>query len=284
MGLLIDFVKEVRRAGGSLIAERQMRRRLAKARAECTRDVAVESLQLLKNTVSVVVPCYGHSEYIDMMVQSIAAQTLPPQEVIFVNDHSPDATQAQLEESVERTGLKKLTHCTIISNEQNLGQAASLNIAIEAADSELVMVLNDDDYLFHDAVEVSVKMLKEHHSIRMLGAQCIPIGDDREIQLYHKELLKVWEVDTIPLKIFQPDDVQRYRKLNDLNITHSGCTFYKRAWQVAGGYRTEKNERIVPFSDRDFQLRFNLYFPIGIMNIPISFWRHNSSVDAGINS
>ncbi|HCV44312.1 MAG TPA: hypothetical protein DGH68_12560, partial [Bacteroidetes bacterium] len=114
--------------------------------------------------------------------------------------------------------------------------------------------------------------------------QCIVFADERYLELFNKELLKVWNVSELPLKEYHPVDTLKYKRPNDLNITHSGCSFYKQSWRAVDGYWSEKHKRVISYSDRDFQLRFNVCFPIAILDVPISCWRSNSSVDAGINS
>jgi hypothetical protein len=79
--------------------------------------------------------------------------------------------------------------------------------------------------------------------------------------------------------------VRRYRKYNDLNMAHSGSCFYKAAWEGVGGYLADKAERVVPFSDRDFQMRVNTVWPVAVAyETPFTLGRLGSSVDAGINS
>ena len=89
----------------------------------------------------------------------------------------------------------------------------------------------------------------------------------------------------LPLTIQQPEDVRGYRKYNDLNMTHSGSCFFKVVWAAVGGYGVDKAGRVVPFSDRDFQLRVNALWPVAVAyETPLTLWREGSSVDVGINS
>jgi hypothetical protein len=68
-------------------------------------------------------------------------------------------------------------------------------------------------------------------------------------------------------------------------MTHSGSCFFKVAWEAVGGYQAVKAKRVVPFSDRDFQLRINAVWPVAVAyETPLTLWREGSSVDAGINS
>jgi len=89
----------------------------------------------------------------------------------------------------------------------------------------------------------------------------------------------------LPLIVHRPEDVLGYRNYNDLNMTHSGSTFLKVAWEAVGGYQVDKKRRVVPFSDRDFQLRVNAAWPVAVADkTPYSFWRTDSSVDRDLNS
>lgn len=68
-------------------------------------------------------------------------------------------------------------------------------------------------------------------------------------------------------------------------MSHSGLSFLKIAWETVGGYIPKIKNRVIMFSDRDFQLRVNSVYPIAIIeNAALSFWRINSSVDQGLFS
>jgi hypothetical protein len=93
------------------------------------------------------------------------------------------------------------------------------------------------------------------------------------------------ESNGLSLTKHRPSDVVDYRSANDLNMTHSGCTFLKTAWERVGGYLTDKAARVVPFSDRDFQIRMNALYTVAVSyEVPFAFWRTDSSVDRGLNS
>jgi hypothetical protein len=96
---------------------------------------------------------------------------------------------------------------------------------------------------------------------------------------------EICPINNIEIDLRTPNQVKGYRGYNDINMTHSGSSFYKSAWKVIGGYYSDKSKRLVHFSDRDFQLRMNALFPVALSNItPLSCWRNDSSVDQGVNS
>ena len=235
-------------------------------------------------SIAVVVPCYGHAPFLKEMFESIQRQTAPPNEVIFVVDRSPDDTLQILQGLIQENQPSSTSHFTILENESNLGQAASLNKGIEYSNSDLIMILNDDDYLMHDSIEVTHQILKKYPKAALLGGHSLHFGGN-SLGSTPKMIQSICPVKNIEIDLRLPEQVESYRKYNDINMTHSGSSFYKFAWKSIGGYYPDKSKRLVHFSDRDFQLRMNALFPVALSNItPLSCWRNDSSVDQGVNS
>lgn len=236
-------------------------------------------------TLAIVVPCYGHAPYLAEMFESITQQTWAPDQVIFINDASPDGTGRTLERLLEENRGWPETEYLILGNDRNLGQAESLNRGIAAATTDLVMILNDDDYLFHDCVEVMFTLFSRYPQIFLIGGTSRHFSGTEALEAASRRISAHADLDRLELEIRTPAQVAGYRRFNDLNMTHSGTTFLKEAWEAAGGYYADKELRLVPYSDRDFQLRVNALFPVGLSpRVPFSFWRTDSSVDRGKNS
>jgi hypothetical protein len=99
-------------------------------------------------TISVVIPAYQASGYIDAALASVVAQTLPPDEVIVVDDGSTDATAA----TVER--WRPLLPLRVVQLERNLGRGLGAGGAraagIERSTGHLVALLDADDVWLPD--------------------------------------------------------------------------------------------------------------------------------------
>lgn len=235
-------------------------------------------------TVAIVIPCYGHAPYLTEMFESIKQQTRQADEVIFVIDSSPDNSLEIIQGLIAEYQLQTKSKLTLLENQSNIGQAASLNKGIEYSHADLIMILNDDDYLLHDCIEVSLQLLSKNPQAALLGGHSLHFGG-KSLDNTPKLIREIGSVEDIEIDIRVPDDVRQYRGYNDINMTHSGSSFYKSAWRAIGGYYSDKSKRLVHFSDRDFQLRMNALFPVALSNItPLSFWRNDSSVDQGVNS
>ncbi|MCL4385556.1 MAG: glycosyltransferase [Actinobacteria bacterium] len=233
--------------------------------------------------ISIIISCYNHAQYLKKMFESVISQTVYPDEIILIDDFSSDNTREILKEILSNN--KEKLNLKVVYNNKNIGQCASLNKAISITNSDLIMILNDDDYLFYDAVEILKKLFKLNKEIALIGSTSVHFDSDEFLDNNKKYILDFITFEELKLTIHTPEDLLNYKNYNDLNMTHSGCTFYKEVWDFVGGYFPNKKDRLVPFSDRDFQLRVNIFFNIGVLyNTPLSFWRNNSSVDYGKNS
>lgn len=234
-------------------------------------------------SIALVVPCFRHAAYLPAALESIDSQTRSPDEVIVVDDASPDATGEILKAFVDR---RRPAGCRyeLLVNDTNLGQAASLNKGISAASSDLIMIVNDDDYLMHDAVETAFAVFGRHRDLALIGGFCVPFSGDEELRAAPKTTT-AYGAPGPQLVIRRPEEVPGYRNYNDLNMIHSGSCFLRASWGAVGGYYVDKRRRVVPFSDRDFQLRVNSVWPVAVASeTPFALWRSGSSVDEGLNS
>ena len=236
-------------------------------------------------SLAIVIPCYGHSSFLVSTLESIASQSRLPDEVIAIDDCSPDQSSVVLEKELARLRGRGNIRCTLLKNDRNRGQAFTLNRGIAAAGSELIMILNDDDYLMHDAVSMQFELFEQYTEVVMIGGTSIHFCGNEVLELHPKTGRSKPGGEKIALNVSHPSDVSGFHNHNDLNMTHSGCCFLKSAWEKVGGYYSDKSKRLVPFSDRDFQLRVNALFPVAVSNdVPFSFWRSGSSVDQGRDS
>lgn len=237
--------------------------------------------------VAVIVPCYNHARYLGETFASLCQQTHRPFEVVFVDDHSADDTLPILRRFCQ--SCPRGIHPTLIQVPRNSGQANAINRGIASSEASVIMILNDDDYLMHDALEAALEILRLNPDVFLLGATAVPFSGNGGLNLPESAGLLIRnsysDYAAIPLTRYSPADVRGFAHPNDLNMTHSGSTFFRAAWEVTGGYYPDKSRRVVSYSDRDFQLRVASLFPVAVsMAVPFAYWRTDSSVDRGRNS
>jgi glycosyltransferase involved in cell wall biosynthesis len=98
--------------------------------------------------VSVVIPAYNATNFLAETLASVFAQTVPPAEIIVVDDGSTDDT----------AGIARDLGVTVISR-ANGGISAARNTGVRAARSEYVALLDADDLWMPEKLEVQVAAL-----------------------------------------------------------------------------------------------------------------------------
>lgn len=98
--------------------------------------------------ISVVIPCFNYERYVALAIRSALEQTLPPLEVIVIDDGSTDQTAGVLSGFGEQ--IKTIT-------QENAGQVEAMNRGFAASSGDLVMFLDADDLLRPTALESVAK-------------------------------------------------------------------------------------------------------------------------------
>ena len=106
------------------------------------------------STVSVVITSYNHSKYIGEAIDSVLEQTHHVTEIIVVDDHSDDDTLDVLN---AYSGVIRL-----VSNQSNLGGAASTSLGVAKAQGEYVAILNSDDRWHPRKIELQLAHMLKH--------------------------------------------------------------------------------------------------------------------------
>ncbi len=106
--------------------------------------------------VSILVPVYQHTNFLEQCVKSALEQTYDHVEVIVVDDASPDPLVQKILQ-----GLSDNPRLHLYKNPTNLGIAATQNNALLASQGAIIGFLDCDDYLAPEAVEISLKHWKK---------------------------------------------------------------------------------------------------------------------------
>lgn len=95
--------------------------------------------------VSVIVPVYNSSKYIDCCLKSLVGQTMEEIEVILVDDHGADDSMDKVRSFVSGYSGEKSFVCA--ETPKNSGPGAARNVGIELAKGEYVAFVDSDDYV-----------------------------------------------------------------------------------------------------------------------------------------
>lgn len=117
-------------------------------------------------SVSIIVPVYNVSLYIEKCVKSVMAQTYPVMECIIVDDASPDDSVAKCERLID--GYDGPIRFVVLHHYHNRGLSAARNTGTEAAQGDYIFYLDSDDELTPDCIEKLAKPIERDASIEMV--------------------------------------------------------------------------------------------------------------------
>ena len=103
--------------------------------------------------ITAVLSTYNRARYIERSIESILNQTLPPNQVIVVDDGSTDATPRVLERFQGRIEVLR---------KPNGGKAMALNLALTRATGDAIWICDDDDIALPHALEALSTALVQH--------------------------------------------------------------------------------------------------------------------------
>ncbi|MBX9449112.1 MAG: glycosyltransferase family 2 protein [Taibaiella sp.] len=104
---------------------------------------------------SVIIPAYNAAAVISRAIDSCLSQTLPPLEIIIVDDGSTDVTSEVLQKYSSSPPV------VVIHHEQNQGVSAARNTGWNAAQGEWVAFLDSDDEWHPQKMEICAPFLSD---------------------------------------------------------------------------------------------------------------------------
>jgi alpha-1,3-rhamnosyltransferase len=105
--------------------------------------------------VSVVVPSYNHARFVEATLRSIMKQTLPPAELIVIDDGSSDDSVSMIERTLNDCPFP----CEFVARE-NRGLCATLNEGFERTRGDYFAYLGSDDLWLPDFLQARVQLLE----------------------------------------------------------------------------------------------------------------------------
>ena len=120
--------------------------------------------------ISIVIPTHNRYDYLKMAVDSALSQTLPPHEIIIVDDCSDPNVKEKIN---DRWADNPLIRLHFLSEKSGVSRAR--NIGKELSSGDFLLFLDDDDMLLPDMLE---KSLEEMGDADVVGCRTRMISDD----------------------------------------------------------------------------------------------------------
>lgn len=123
--------------------------------------------------LSVIIPVYNASKYIDECLKSVLGQTLYDIEIICVDDCSLDDSLSKIE-----TMQKIDDRIRIFQNERNMGAGPSRNKGMSEAKGDFIAFMDPDDLYPHDDCLEKLYDAAIHHQCDVVGGNLIEFYND----------------------------------------------------------------------------------------------------------
>lgn len=144
--------------------------------------------------VSIVVPMYNTSSYLDKCVKSLRHQTLKQIEIILVDDGSPDDCPIKAEQYKDVDGRIKVIH------RPNGGLGAARNSGLEIAEGIYTAFVDSDDWVDPDMMSMMYIAASDAGAdVCLSGMRTVTDGRDSEVysNLYAGRMFEGDEVFTL---------------------------------------------------------------------------------------
>lgn len=112
--------------------------------------------------ITVIVPCYNQSEFLEEALQSVVSQSYQNWECIVVDDGSTDDT-----ESIASNWLARDERFIYIKKE-NGGLSTARNVGLNLAKGDWIQFLDSDDYIHPDKLESSINVVNSQEMVEIV--------------------------------------------------------------------------------------------------------------------
>lgn len=119
-------------------------------------------------SVSIIISTYNGEETIKEQLQSIALQTIPPDEVLICDDASTDDTVTIIKEFITS---RNLLNWRLIQNKKNAGWKSNFHDLLYLSKGDFIFPCDQDDIWHADKIEKMISVMKMNREIAVLEGQ-----------------------------------------------------------------------------------------------------------------
>jgi glycosyltransferase involved in cell wall biosynthesis len=216
-------------------------------------------------TISVVIPSYDGAAYIRDTIGSILQQTVLPDEIIVVDDCSRDGTVTTVQD-LARTAAAPIHVLRMRRNSG--GPAKPINAGVEAATSDLIAVLEQDDRLTPIRIARSLEAAKLLPSAGLICGRVRMKSSTGSVRddLWKDGRLQFADLSLTPIapSIYRAESADLLLALLQRNIvfTNSNAVFPRSIWKRVGGF----DPKYPICADLDFNLKVARVSPFVVID------------------
>lgn len=175
---------------------------------------------------TIVIQLFQWNQMVDECLQSLAAQTLPPREIILMHRCEGEDLTILREKTARYSNIRLI-------RERGISLADALNQGIEMAQTDLIARMDVDDVALPERLALQVEFMEQHTDIAVCGTA-----------------FRVYETNE-SIRPPQENDAIRAMLLFSSPFCHPSVVFRKNAVQAVGGYDVSRKQ----VEDYDLWLR-----------------------------
>ena len=208
--------------------------------------------------VTILIPVYNGSNFLEMAIRSAIAQTYPRIEIIVINDGSNDNEQTR---DIAKRFEPEIRY---IELEQNLGVSAALNVGIKEALGEFISWLSHDDLYHTEKISRQIQRYFEEKN-----PKTILYSNFNYINTFGKTISKNSGENLIKEQF-------RFWLLTEGNLHGCSLLIPKNAFDICGLF----NEKLQTVQDIDMWFRMSSIFSFVCINEELVFFRIHEQQDS----
>lgn len=133
--------------------------------------------------VSILIPVYNVSKYIERCAISAFEQTYDNLEFVFINDCTKDDSIHILEDVLKRYPSRQ-DNCRIINHEVNRGLSAARNTGLVHCTGDFIVHVDSDDFMELNAIEILVRQ-QQHSNADIVSGMVVMHTLSKDVLLPH---------------------------------------------------------------------------------------------------
>jgi glycosyltransferase involved in cell wall biosynthesis len=165
--------------------------------------------------VAVVITFYKDDRFFPEALHSVLSQTRPPDEIVVVDDASPEGTNLTLQQVDDRV--------RVVRHERNQGAGAARQTGVNATSSPLIAFLDSDDIWLPQKLE----------------RQLADLADRPELDAHHVGLIRFRADGTETIFNAKPHVLDLATQLRKNQPLPSGYLVRRRSLEAVGGWRRD---------------------------------------------
>jgi glycosyltransferase involved in cell wall biosynthesis len=198
------------------------------------RVTALEASNFSSRRVSVIIPNYNYSAFLQESVESVLMQTVPPDEILIIDDASTDGSQEVIAQFADVA--------KIVLNETNLGIVENFRKAVSLTSGDYIAFVGADNRMRSDYVQLCAEALDRHADaavaytdMSIFGWRAGVLAESVGARKVGSSRGEQWDVYHWEFPEPTPDVVAN---MMNKNFIHGSSMFRRIDYDRVGGYRS----------------------------------------------